>query len=75
MSIGTKEFEMTAIDFTVALQKKQQEATPVTLNSILSAWILMEKSENVKISKLIQLLDLTRDELAQANIKINRKIA
>lgn len=65
MSIGTQQFEQTAVDLTGELNRRQVEATPVTLNQLLSAWVLMEKAEEIKTLDLISNITVIYDYLTE----------
>ena len=49
--------------FTNDLYKKQNDETPLTLNSLLSAWILQEQAEQIKMSDLLKKAEMIYDYL------------
>ena len=59
----TKQFDKMALRFTTDLYKKQNYETPLTLNSLLSAWLLQEKAEQIKMSELLKKAEMIYDYL------------
>ena len=61
--VTPKNFETTALQLTTHLVEKQHMESPVTLNSLLSAWLLQEKGKKIKMSELLKKSGMIYDYL------------
>ena len=63
--LSQENFDQVALELNNLLMERQERESPVTLNSLLSSWILQEKNPSMQMSTLVEKSRMTYNYMRQ----------